>query len=123
MKHFFLQTHLFWILTKFMLAIAGIGGFISMWSLGIFRDHFTLMANGLLVVYGILLGYSGYADIRSIPPNTVIRLITGTLSVVSGLTLLLLIFLQHVRNPLTTLLMALWVIVLGLYEWAQLVRE
>ncbi|MEN9337683.1 MAG: hypothetical protein RLZZ500_2670 [Bacteroidota bacterium] len=123
MKHFYHQTFLFWVITKFLLAIAGLGSIYSILTLNTGFQSFEFIANVVILLYCMLLGYSGYSDIRSLKPNPGIRTLTGTISVIVGFSIIALIFLNVTRNPAVAFLLAIWLFLLGIYEWMQVERN
>lgn len=123
MKHFYHQTFLFWIITKFLLAIAGLGCIYSMLTLDTGIQSFEFTANSVILLYCLLLGYSGYSDIRSLKPNPKIRTLTGTISVIIGVSIIVLISMNITRNALVAFLLAIWLFLLGIYEWMQVERN
>ena len=123
MKHFYHQTFLFWIITKFLLAIAGLGSMYSLFTLETGIQSFEFIANLVILMYCMLLGYSGYSDIRSLKPNPSIRTLTGAISVIIGMAIIALIVLNITRNGFVAFLLALWLFLLGIYEWMQVERD
>jgi hypothetical protein len=123
MKHFYHQTFLFWVITKFLLAIAGLGSVYSILTLHTGFQSFEFIANVVILLYCMLLGYSGYSDIRSLKPNPGIRTLTGTISVIVGVSVIALIFLNVTRNSAVAFLLAIWLFLLGIYEWMQVERK
>ncbi len=122
MKHFYHQTFLFWVITKFLFAIAGIGSFFSMLRMFDSFEKFNVIANLVILIYALFLAYSAYSDIRSEKPNAFIRIVTGSISEIVGLSIFGLIVMNHTKNPLIAFLLSFWIILLGIYEWMQVER-
>lgn len=122
MKHFYYQTFLFWVITKFLFAIAGIGSFFNLMQKFDTFEKFNVIVNLVILIYALLLAYSAYSDIRSEKPNAFIRIITGSISSIIGLSILVLILMNLTKNPLIAFLLSIWVILLGIYEWIQVER-
>lgn len=123
MKHFYHQTYLFWVITKFLFAIAGIGSFFSILRILDSLHNFNLIANLVLLIYALLLAFSAYADLRSQKPIALIRIITGSISIILGISILGLIIMNLTQNPILAFLLSFWVILLGIYEWMQVERS
>lgn len=122
MKHFFYQTFLFWVITKFLFAIAGLGSIYSLVTIDTGLQSFEFIANLIIVLYSILLGFSAYADIRSLKPNSGVRTISGAISIIIGVSIIVLIIMNITKNPPVAFLLALWLFLLGIYEWMQIER-
>ena len=122
MKYFYHQTYLFWVITKFLIALAGIGSFFSILTMVPVGETFSFLANISIFLYALLLAYSAYADIRSVKPNRGIRIITGSFSIILGFSIIGLISLSITRNPLLAFLLSLWMLLLGIYEWMLVER-
>lgn len=123
MKHFYHQTFLFWIITKFLFAIAGIGSFFSVLRMLGSLQTFNLLANLVVLIYALLLAYSAYADLRSQKPNVFLRIITGSISLILGVSIFGLMIMHHTQTSILALLLSFWLIFLGIYEWMLVERS
>ncbi|OJV52225.1 MAG: hypothetical protein BGO31_00720 [Bacteroidetes bacterium 43-16] len=118
MRKFYQSTYYFWIISKFLMAIAG---FIS--SISILQESNNLreeekIANYLCLIYSILLVLDNVFSLQG-KPNRAIKYITGTISVVIGLALfILMLYMKVISIPLTIAFVIL-VLLMGLFDLLQ----
>ena len=121
MKAFYKNTYYFWIITKFILAIAV---FISaIGNLGI--DDLTTSekaANYLAVLYAILLSLD---LIFSLNGNyyRIIKYFIGVISILFAIIIFIVLIKMNVISVPLTLLFSIWIFLLGLFDLLQIKKN
>ena len=122
MRNFYAATYYFWAATRTLFIIAGfisIAGVLGSYKL---RTE-ELLANLVAVLYFIIMIYNSFLDFSGNNHNKLLKYISGSISIIIGVIILILLFTVKVVSIPAAFIFIIWIVLLGLFDILLIKRK